>query len=154
MSHWCIKPGGGVSVDREKFYSSNEFKNIVNKAGEIMGTKRENGRCFDGGTCGRGGFCDRCPLINNDETENFEALACASESISNLKDQLAALKEENERLKARVAELEKEDVLWSMLDAIEDGLRRNSAPCAWEAIVTSAGMSFITSRRKEPDNEG
>ncbi len=88
----------------------------------------------------------------------------------------AALKEENERLKKnldnrkedysflmekydksareaihlrdRVAELEKEDTLWAMLDTIEKALFKKAAPHAWESIVTSAGMEFITSRRK------
>ena len=51
-------------------------------------------------------------------------------------------------LKARVAELEKEDTLWAMLDAIEKALFRRAAPHAWESVVTTAGMEFITSRRK------
>lgn len=73
-----------------------------------------------------------------------------------LESQLAALKEENAQLKARMAELEKEDTLWAMLDAIEKALFKKAAPHAWESVVTSAGMEFITSRRKtkEPANEG
>jgi len=33
-------------------------------------------KCFDGGNCGEGGYCDKCPLSQQESSGNSDLLCC------------------------------------------------------------------------------